>query len=242
MVDIELIYSGDCPNVDAARTNLKSALLSLGLESKWKEWDRQAPSAPSYAKTFGSPTILVNGQDVAQGELNEADCCRLYASDSTGSTVGTPPSSMIKAAIEEFICVEQRQGNARFHWRKSLAVIPAVGAVFIPGISCPACWPAYAGLLSALGISFVNYSPYLTPLITIFLVIALFSLWYKAKTRRGYKPFIVGLVASLILILGRFVLNISSLLYFGVALLVFASIWNSLPLKKGSTCPTRVND
>lgn len=29
MVDIELFYSGDCLNVNAARVNLKSALLSL---------------------------------------------------------------------------------------------------------------------------------------------------------------------------------------------------------------------
>ncbi len=233
MVDIELIYSGDCPNVNAARENLKKALLSLGLKPNWKEWNRQEPGAPLHAKAFGSPTILVDGQDVAKGEPNQADCCRLYVSESNDSPVGAPPCSVIKTAIEE----AGKGGTHRFSWKKIMVTVPAVGAVLIPGVSCPACWPAYAGLLSSLGFGFVNYTPYLAPLATILLLLALFSLFYKARTRRGYRPFAAGLVASILMILGRFVLTNSVLFYSGILLLIIASVWNALPVKGVGSCP-----
>ena len=232
MVNVELIYSGDCPNVNAARENLKRALLSLGLELNWKEWDRQDSSSPPHTREFGSPTILVDGEDVAKGQPNHADCCRLYRNESN-DTVGAPPCSVIKTAIEE----ARKGGTDRFSWKKAVAAFPAVGTVLIPGVSCPACWPAYAGLLSSLGIGFVNYTPYLAPVATVLLFLALFSLFYNAKTRRGYGPFAVGLVASILMILGRFVLTNSVLFYSGILLLIIASVWNALPIQGVGSCP-----
>ena len=41
------------------------------------------------------------------------------------------------------------------------ALLPAIGAALLPKLTCPACWPAYAAVLSALGVSFVDYTPYL---------------------------------------------------------------------------------
>lgn len=58
--------------------------------------------------------------------------------------------------------------------------LPAIGVAFLPKSACPACWPAYAGLLSTFGISFVDYGPYLLPLTSLFLVIALAALAIKS--------------------------------------------------------------
>lgn len=236
MVNIELIYSGDCPNVNVARDNLKRALRSLGLTSKWKEWDRQDPGSPIHAKAFGSPTILVNGLDVGRDEPSEVDCCRLYASESKETFVGAPPYSIIRTAIEEAISLSQKGGTERFWWKKIIATVPAVGAAFIPGISCPACWPAYAGLLSSFGLGFVNYTPYLIPAVSVLVLVALFSLFYKAKKRRGYGPLFLGALAAILIILGRFVFSNTLLLYSGVFLFVVASIWNALPVQERRGC------
>ena len=61
---IELIYFEGCPNAEAARTNLRAALTSLGKRPEWTEWDLTSPSSPDHVRAFGSPTILVNGTDV----------------------------------------------------------------------------------------------------------------------------------------------------------------------------------
>ena len=45
--------------------------------------------------------------------------------------------------------------RARNGWRSSLATLPGIGLAFLPKIACPACWPAYAGLLSSLGLGFL---------------------------------------------------------------------------------------
>ncbi|MBT3786716.1 hypothetical protein HOF92_17200, partial [bacterium] len=65
---IELIYDSDCPNVEKARRQLKEALAQSGLEESWKEWDRSARESPEYTRRYGSPTILVEGRDVAGEE------------------------------------------------------------------------------------------------------------------------------------------------------------------------------
>lgn len=62
---VELVYDRDCPNADGAREVLRIALNAAGLEPQWIEWDRGEATSPSYTMHYGSPTILVNGEDVS---------------------------------------------------------------------------------------------------------------------------------------------------------------------------------
>lgn len=108
----------------------------------------------------------------------------------------------------------------------------------MPKLVCPACWPAYAGLLSALGLGFINYSPYLLPLTLVFLVVVLTTLALRAETRRGYAPLALGILAAVLVLIGKFHFDSNSATYTGVALLVGASIWNSWPRRIHETsCP-----
>lgn len=75
---IELIFDADCPNVDQVRQVLEQALLSMGMEKSWLEYDRLSPQAPEYTHQYGSPTILVNQQDVSPAVNNQSACCRVY--------------------------------------------------------------------------------------------------------------------------------------------------------------------
>lgn len=77
---IELVYFEGCPNVEAARENLRRAFNDLGLEADWLEWDQGNDNAPEHVKAFGSPSILVDGKDVAgdHGECCAPQSCRLY--------------------------------------------------------------------------------------------------------------------------------------------------------------------
>jgi hypothetical protein len=97
----ELVYDRDCPNVDAARAVLHCAFAELGVTPAWVEWDRGDRDSPSYVREYGSPTILVNGQDVFGAEPHaDADCCRLYISDE-GGLRGVPPVAQIVAALRK---------------------------------------------------------------------------------------------------------------------------------------------
>jgi len=100
MPAVELIYDPDCPNVNAARRVLLQAFGQLGSSARWREWSRQDPEAPPRVKHFGSPTILVDGQDVAPlaGPAEGQGCCRLYHGENHRLTV-VPPVEILRARL-----------------------------------------------------------------------------------------------------------------------------------------------
>jgi hypothetical protein len=120
-----------------------------------------------------------------------------------------------------------------------LSALPGIGLALLPKVACPACWPAYAGILGAIGLGFLLDTAYLLPLTAVFLLIALGALAFRARRRRGYKPFMLGLLASVIVLVGKFALDFDPMMYAGITLLVGASIWNSWPKKKSNDlfCP-----
>jgi len=123
--------------------------------------------------------------------------------------------------------------------------LPTVGVALLPKLTCPACWPAYAGVLSAMGLGFFDYTPYLMPLTLVFIVIVLASLAFRAGRRRGYKPLLLGLMASLVLLTGKFYFDSDGIMYVGLGLLVAASLWNSWPVQHDdatSGCGCRAPD
>lgn len=97
---VELITAPDCPNVEAAREQLRQAFAAVGEAPIWLEWDREADGVPSYARSYGSPTVLVNGRDVV-GEATESDanCCRVYEGEN-GRFQGVPAVEKIVAALK----------------------------------------------------------------------------------------------------------------------------------------------
>ena len=99
MPTVELVYDSDCPNVEAARNHLQAAHTKAGLSPTWQEWDREAEDSPAFVRGYGSPTILVNGQDVAGiPPLADANCCRVYETPNDGMS-GVPSVKTIVAAL-----------------------------------------------------------------------------------------------------------------------------------------------
>ena len=115
-------------------------------------------------------------------------------------------------------------------WKQGLLALPGVGVSILPKLACPACWPAYAGLLSSIGLGFLISTAYLLPLTVVFLVLALTALAFRANKRRGYGPFVLGLVAGSAVLLGKFALESNLVVYGALGLLVVASLWNAWPL------------
>jgi hypothetical protein len=128
-------------------------------------------------------------------------------------------------------------------WKQNLLAAPGIGLSLLPKVACPACWPAYAGLLSSLGLGFmVPNLTYLLPLTVAFLLIAVGTLAFRARRRRGYVPFALGILAAGFILLGKFYLASNPVLYAGLGLLILASVWNSWPIASRCICaPTAEN-
>lgn len=114
-------------------------------------------------------------------------------------------------------------------WKQSLATIPGVGISLLPKLTCPLCWPAYAGLLSSVGLGFLISAQYLLPVTAAFLVVAVGALAFRATQRHGYRPFWLGLFAALGVLAGKFWGESNPVMYASLAMLVMASVWNAWP-------------
>lgn len=106
-LSIELVYDPGCPNVDRARALLTRALHEAGLPAVWTEWSTGDERCPATHRSYGSPTILVNGRDVAPGphpwaeqEEHDGPRCRVYRTD-RGPVSGVPPMERVRAAIDD---------------------------------------------------------------------------------------------------------------------------------------------
>tara|TARA_R110000868_G_scaffold190862_1_gene434697 strand:- start:507 stop:893 length:387 start_codon:yes stop_codon:yes gene_type:complete len=107
----------------------------------------------------------------------------------------------------------------------------------LPVLTCPACWPLYAGLLSSLGVNFTNYTPYILPLTLFLLTISLLALGWRAEKRHGFIPLALGLIGVIPILLGKFYMENDWLFYSGITLLIGASIWNIWPKREScSSC------
>lgn len=216
---VELVYDAGCPQVSAARTRLLEAFAQGGFPPEWSEWERHDPEAPAYVRSCGSPTILVDGRDVAPPLMTAGNsCCRLYAAG-TEELRGAPPASAITAALQ--------RDSGKGRWPALLAAVPGAVAVALP--TCPFCWPLYAGALSALGLGFLLDEQHMLPLAGLLLLATLAPLAYKASARRGYGPLLIGILGAGAILLGKFVWTSDSILYVGLAFVVGASLWNICP-------------
>ena len=101
-LEVALVYDRDCPNVGDCRDALRSALSEFGARPSWSEWDRNSADTPTAYRSFGSPTVLVNGRDIysaTQDSEPEGNSCRVYANDESGRLAGVPSVKSIVNAL-----------------------------------------------------------------------------------------------------------------------------------------------
>ncbi len=238
MPRVELIYDTDCPNIQGARAALLQGFVAAGLRPSWTEWDRQSAESPPHVRQYGSPTILVDGRDFAGAEpADRSDACRVY-DHGFGVLRGVPPARQVAAALASGGGLGQFARTGRGWWRVS-ASLPGVGATLLPIGACPACWPAYAGVLGSLGLGFLFESTYRLAVTAALFGLTLAALAYRAKTRRGYGPLIFGIASAGLVLLSTSAPVFDQLAYAGVLGLVAASFWNAWPRKRNQvgSCP-----
>ncbi len=236
MRDVVLLYERSCPNVLAARANLLRAFSAANVPASWREVDLDSPEAPAHWRALGSPTVLVDGTDVDGSAPADGASCRLYEDD--GKLTRVPPVDRIAARLRGGATSGvSRAGSrhaSRSGLRAALATAPGVGIALLPKLACPACWPAYAAVLSALGLGFLMQSRYLLPITIALLALATSAIAFRARARRGYAPALLAAAASVALVVGKFVAESDFVTYAATAVFAGAAIWNAWPSRKAA--------
>lgn len=96
--EVIIVFASHCPNVRLVRQRVRSALARLGLPQRWVEWNTDSRDTPAFARGYGSPTVLVNGRDVAGGDVADGERCRLYLDD-PGAPDRAPSVELISRAL-----------------------------------------------------------------------------------------------------------------------------------------------
>jgi hypothetical protein len=165
---ITLVYDAACPNLPAARVALREALERAGLELQWVEYNRAALGTSAALLRFGSPTILVDGVDVA-GDVGRAAAasCRVYQSER--GLRGVPPVEAIAGAIV------RRTMLARAPQLSKSAASAAIGLAFVSALLWLCCLPVASGTfgiaLAAVAATVGPWWPQLAIAGLVFLVI-----------------------------------------------------------------------
>ncbi len=231
---VELIYDADCPNVAAMRSLLIKAFTRAGISARWREWERSSPDCPEYARHYGSPTVLVNGRDIASSNPIAGNAaCRVYTDDK-GGLRRTPPLDMLCAALLDTSSRRQAQKG----WQAMAGSFPAIGVALLPKLTCPLCFPAYAAILGAIGVDFFNYTPYLLPLTAIFLIVAVAVLAQRGRRSGKLAPLVLGLAAAILVLVGKFYAESDWIANGGIVLLVAAVFFSSRATRTSDNpCP-----
>lgn len=128
--------------------------------------------------------------------------------------------------------------NAHDQHKLGLLALPGIVVSLLPSLACPLCWPAYAALLSSLGLGFLASSSYLLPLTGVLLAVAMLGLGLQAKSK-GYGPLLMGLVSTAVILSGKFVLASNAMTYAGAAVLIIASVWSLIPRRPAASASCR---
>ncbi len=85
---MELVYFEGCPHAGAARNRLREAMVAVGLDPTWDEWDTGRDTTPVAYRRYGSPTILLDGRDIGGGTEGSGMGCVVGGGPALATIVG----------------------------------------------------------------------------------------------------------------------------------------------------------
>ncbi|MFZ3329071.1 MAG: DUF2703 domain-containing protein [Candidatus Acidiferrales bacterium] len=105
---VEVLYVAECPSHPAAVQMVRDVLTAEGVSAEVREVLVRNTEMASELRFCGSPTIQINGRDVATEPLKAhgfALSCRFYADS---KYAGLPPSEMVRRAVIEAQAEDER--------------------------------------------------------------------------------------------------------------------------------------
>jgi len=99
---VEILITEDCPNEDAAINLVGMAAEYVGVAPRLQLTEVGDLNQAEQHRFVGSPTIRVNGRDIAPAAESQQEAslaCRVYAT--TNGLSGVPELALIRVALEE---------------------------------------------------------------------------------------------------------------------------------------------
>lgn len=104
-MEVTVLHIDDCPNWAEAGSRLRTALTAVGASDTGVSFmTLHTPEDASRVPFAGSPTILVDGEDLFPSSGRTTDlACRIYRTE--GLFAGIPSQADIEAALRQRISV-----------------------------------------------------------------------------------------------------------------------------------------
>jgi protein SCO1 len=107
-----------------------------------------------------------------------------------------------------------------------LGTAVALGLALFP--KCPLCWAAYLSLFGIASVETIPYSPWLQPVLGIFLLFNLTSVWFRSRATRRMVPFCLVSLGAIALMTSKAFAGLDALGITGVILTLVGSVWSTL--------------
>lgn len=119
----------------------------------------------------------------------------------------------------------QNSENIKNKNSRSVSLLVSIMFPFIAALlpKCPLCVMA---ILSVLGLSIDINAEIFYPLTFLFILLGLGAMTLQARHKQEFKPLFLGILASMLIIAGKFYLPISIIFYSGLLLFTVAIMWN----------------
>ena len=117
----------------------------------------------------------------------------------------------------------------------AIGIVPAVGLSLLPTLTCPACLPALASILGAVGLTFIAEPRYLFCLNLAAFVIAWLLL---ARNECHWRSLPLGgaAIGAVAVMLGKFLWKSSFLWWIGLGVFMAGSVWSGLRRTSQQMC------
>ncbi len=118
---------------------------------------------------------------------------------------------------------------------RAIGIVPALGFSLVPTLTCPACLPALASVLGAVGLTFIAEPKYLVWLNLTALLIALLVL---ARSERHWisAPLVMAAFGATAVMLGKFIWTTSWIWWAGLGIFTLGSLWSGVKRRSKSVC------
>ncbi|HEX7330443.1 MAG TPA: SCO family protein [Pyrinomonadaceae bacterium] len=154
----------------------------------------------------------------------------IYILDATGCVAGYfgriqwNEKDVVQRAVE--VLRENRNAKERHNFASPVfGTVVALGLALFP--KCPLCWAAYLSLFGIAGLESIPYSPWLQPVLAIFLLLNLTSIWFRARGTGRMLPFYLVTAGALAIVTAKLFAAPAALAFLGVFLTLVGSVWST---------------
>ena len=120
-----------------------------------------------------------------------------------------------------------KRGAAFWRRDRRAALLTISSALFAVAPKCPICFLAYFGVFGVATASAPVYRAWLPPITTLWLGLTIAMLAFQRRGKRRYGPAIMGFVAALLLLTGKFVVDSQVMTFAGIVVLLGAAVYRS---------------